>query len=829
MKKLLFLILLSFFYSQNLFINNIEINGIVTATESQIYRNSGLRPSEPFIDLNSNGYYDFPEVYTDINNNNKYDFGTEISRGDEFNNAIKNLWKLNVFSDVNISIVNSTDKYVNLLINVLESPIVSDIKISGNKKIRENRILEKIELKKSQRVSPNLVYSLKEVIKNLYIEEGYHQSNINIKLLDDNTNYSKIVNIVIDEGKKMKVKKITITGNYSIPRPKILKSFEKIKERKWYKFWQGNFSKNDLDNDINNLIMLYKNNGFRDVRILESDVIYNDKSILINININEGEKNYYNKFTFEGNFIFSDEELLERLGLSSEEIFSDEKFKSAIYKLNSKYMDEGYYFIQIQNNIVPVGTNKLNVSFNINESEKTKVRKIIISGNDKTHDNVIRRELLIHPGDTFSMKKLEESYREIFMLDYFESVNPQILTINNTQSFVDVDFEVIEKETGRANFSMGYNEVYGLTGGGGFDFANFRGKGQMLSINYNRGLQNQSQFSGTTNTSNSNNNDFQSFSVSFREPRIFDTNNSIGFSYSHSEQGTGSSNVLKYDIVSDRGSILFGRRFDWPDYFFRGSWTLSIKNTEYLGLLNDLYLDFGTNIVNQIDSVNGSATRSGVSINQVITRDSRNHPEFSTAGSRFIWTGTYSGGVLGGDENYHRQVFSFDWYTGLKPKIVFYQNLKFGALMELEENQFIPYSARFLLGGSGLPSGEMLRGYPDNGIGPKVNIGSYYNYDGGKVMMKYSTELRFKFSESPTIYMLLFAEAGNIWTDFDTVDMFKLKRSLGLGFRINMPMLGTLGYDVGYGFDSIYDDPSHSRYNEPFGWEHHLLFGMPMN
>ena len=213
----------------------------------------------------------------------------------------------------------------------------------------------------------------------------------------------------------------------------------------------------------------------------------------------------------------------------------------------------------------------------------------------------------------------------------------------------------------------------------------------------------------------------------------------------------------------------------------------------------------------------------------MISRDSRNHPEFSTAGSRFIWAGTYSGGILGGDENYHRQVFNFDWYSGLKPKIVLYQNFKFGALIDLADNQFIPYSARFLLGGSGLPSGEMLRGYPDNGIGPKINVGTYYNYDGGKVMMKYSTELRFKFSDSPTIYMLLFAEAGNIWTDFNTVDVFKLKRSLGAGFRINMPMLGTIGYDVGFGFDSIYDDPEHSRYREPFGWEHHLLFGMPMN
>ena len=118
---------------------------------------------------------------------------------------------------------------------------------------------------------------------------------------------------------------------------------------------------------------------------------------------------------------------------------------------------------------------------------------------------------------------------------------------------------------------------------------------------------------------------------------------------------------------------------------------------------------------------------------------------------------------------------------------------------------------------------------PVNGIGPKVNTGYYYNYAGGKVLIKYSTETRFKISENPMMYILLFAEAGNIWEDFDSVDLFKLKRSIGLGFRLNMPMLGTIGYDIGYGFDSLYDDPEHPRYNEPYGMEHHLLFGLPMN
>ena len=160
-------------------------------------------------------------------------------------------------------------------------------------------------------------------------------------------------------------------------------------------------------------------------------------------------------------------------------------------------------------------------------------------------------------------------------------------------------------------------------------------------------------------------------------------------------------------------------------------------------------------------------------------------------------------------------------------EVSIYQNLRFGALTEFRNNQFIPYSARFVLGGTGLGGGEMLRGYPDNGIGPKGGV--YYSALGGTVLFKYASELRFKISDSPAMYTFLFAEAGNIWADFNETDIFNLKRSLGFGIRINMPMLGMMGYDVGYGFDSIYDDPEHPRYKEAYGWEHHLLFGLPLN
>ena len=829
---LILFLIFSLLFSQEIVINKIEIQGLLTATEKQIFRNTGLFPSEEFTDENNNNLYDIGEKYSDLNQNNKYDYGTRILKGDEFSIAIDDLWKLKVFSDVQIFVINSYEEgFVDILIELKELPIINSIKIEGNKKFKDNRLIELINFKKSQRVSPNDIYTAKNLILNLYSENNFHNVEIEINLEQNGTDYSKDVVLLIDENNKTKIKQINFEGNNQFEKKYLLKNFQNISENRWYKFWKGDYNENELETDLFALIGFYKNNGYRDMQIVSKNIEFLSDGIYITIFIDEGNINYFDQFNFSGNFKFTDEELLQTINLDLNEQYNEDKFNLAVYSLNSKYMDEGYYYIRIETEMNPVAEDKLVVNFNIDESEKTKIRKVIISGNDKTYDNVIRRDIKIFPGDVFSMNKLEESYRDVFMLDYFDNVNPQIINVGESQQFIDLEFSVIEKETGRANFSMGYNEVHGLTGGGGFDFTNFRGKGQMFSVSYNRGLQNQNQFgsSSSSSYSNNNNSDFESFSFSFREPRIYDTRNSIGVSFSHSEQGRGSSNLLKYDIISDRGSILFGRRFDWPDQFFRGSWTFTVRNTKYLGDINTLLEDFNESIVNQDGLTSGSASRTGIALTQIISRDSRNHPQFPTKGSKFLWSSTFSGNIFGGNENYHKQVFNFDWYSEFKSNIALYQNFKVGALVELDDNQFIPYSARFVMGGSGLPYGEMLRGYPDNGIGPKINSGYYYNYDGGKVLMKYSTELRYKLSDAPIMYLMAYAEAGNIWSDFNTVDMFKLKRSVGVGFRINMPMLGTLGYDVGYGFDSIYDDPEHPRYSEPYGWEQHILFGMPMN
>ena len=216
----------------------------------------------------------------------------------------------------------------------------------------------------------------------------------------------------------------------------------------------------------------------------------------------------------------------------------------------------------------------------------------------------------------------------------------------------------------------------------------------------------------------------------------------------------------------------------------------------------------------------------GNSFTQIITRDSRNHPEFPTNGSRSIWTSTLSGAFLGGSQDYHKHEFDFNWFTPLHKKFTISQIFKIGILAKIDEENgkrsIIPPSAKFVMGGSGIPYGEMLRGYTENRVGP------FGSTRGGNVMLKYSMELRLSLSDNPTIYALSFFDMGNVWSEFDVMDPFDLKRSAGFGVRVFIPMLGMLGYDIGYGFDTTdYDTSINNDDTKPHGWEYHLIFGMP--
>tara|TARA_B100000674_G_scaffold433523_1_gene392000 strand:- start:423 stop:2912 length:2490 start_codon:yes stop_codon:yes gene_type:complete len=775
----------------------------------------------------------------------------------EIQNAINRLWLLNKFSNIQIDLEESNYGLNNLIINVQEHPIINEINFKGKyfnfeflKFKKSKSELKKItELESGSSLSNQKIKKAIDLLKTDFINRNFHDVKISYTIENTNSDLKQNVTFDINSGKKTKIHdiKVILNGNEIekinfinmtrnnfnknklITKNNILKNLAEINIWKWYKPWNGKY--NDLKFlEMEEVLSTYfKYQGYLDFKLNEyklvkSKNIFNRSKNILYLNITSGNKYSINDINITGNYIFNDSTLKSQIMLTNHDIYDGLKLDLSNMNLTNLYRDKGFLFTAINSSVTPYSDSLLNVNFDINEKSVVYVNKVIIRGNETTKDNVIRRDIDVKPGKIFSQSDIMESYRRLFMLNFFESVNPDIIPIQGKNE-VDVVFDVVEKGSGQLNFSAGYSGVLGFTGGGGFSFPNFIGTGQSLSFNYQRGISSQDQSNISINN-NSNASANQQFSMSYVEPRLFNTHNLIGFSAQYQERGQSNSQPFDSKIMGF--GIRFGRRFDWPDKFFKGTWMLNASQREYFSdNKDDLISYYSSSIEDYIES-NGNKfifPTSGLKITQSISRDNRDHPEFPTTGSKFNWKMTLSGSFLGGSEDYFKNEFGFKLYNEVFKKLVIQQTFKAGFLNPIESTgrSIVPYSARFRMGGA-LPYGEMLRGYGDNMIGP---IGASYP-KGGNILLKYSFELRYLVSDNPNMYILCFAEAGNIWDELDVVDPFKLRRSAGLGARVMMPMLGTLGYDIAYGFDSSVEEYLTGK-NGAHGWEYHFIFGMPIN
>ena len=385
------------------------------------------------------------------------------------------------------------------------------------------------------------------------------------------------------------------------------------------------------------------------------------------------------------------------------------------------------------------------------------------------------------------------------MLNFFANAAPNILPVSDDK--VDVEFNVEEKPAGQASANMGYSQYLGLTGGGGISLPNFRGKGQSLSFSFNAGVSGGGQNSYSYQSYNSDRPKSRSASISFTDPMVNDTKNLVGGSLYYRMMGGSTMYYSPLETTIAGASIMLGRIFKWPDDFFRGTWQLQLHRRQYRGSQVD------------IDNYAGGRTKSdGISLIQSVRRDSRDHPEFPTIGSHFSLNSTLSGWKLGGQENFQKHTLNLEWFTPTFWKFVLMNSMKLGVIKELPSNNnspsYIPYNDRFIMGGNGIPYGNVLRGYDDNRVGPLTSTG---NPIGGNTLVKFSTEFRVPFAENPVVYGMVFAEMGNVWSSTDLMERLSLprsgpldlKRSVGVGVRFFMPMIGMLGFDFARGFDRV--------------------------
>ena len=747
--------------------------------------------------------------------------GNKVNPGD-FSKAVKRLWRLGMFSDIQIRLGEETEEGIKITIIVEETPILGKMVFKGNKKIKDSQLEEKLVLVSGQRLKLNTVHEKIQELKTIYAEEGFLLVEIESELSQAETvrsNDPKILKITKDltfnikENRKVKIVAIEFDGNKSYSDWKLRRVIKNTKQQRWYLFWRSHFDAEKFEEDIESLTAFYKNKGYRDFMFLSDSIGYSSdkKKMNVYIKIVEGEKYKFRNFTWEGNTLYDGETLVRALGLKSGDIYNEEDFNKAVYeRMQSLYMDRGYIYSQIEPLVTPVGVDSLNVHFRISENHKVFVRNIMIGGNATTRENVIRRELRIFPGDVFSREKLIRSQQAAWMLNYFSNVVPDVVRVDEDQ--VDLDIVVEEKSADRANANIGFTGEYGMTGGGGLEFNNFRGMGQRLMFSFNTGTNYSIITTGTPSK-------YQSVNLSFTDPMVYDTPNLIGFSIYYSFRGASTNYYFPLDFTAKGGSVTWGRRFRWPDDYFRGNWALRSVEKEYSG--------------DQVDLdryVKGLSVSRGINLTQIISRDSRNRPEFATQGALFSLKTTLSGGLLGGNEDFYKHVLKLEWYTPTFWKFVLKSSLNLGIIESLpsekDELSIIPFDERFIMGGNGIPYGNMLRGYPDNSIGPVTSGGSPI---GGNAMMKFNTEFRFPFSENPVVYGLIFYEIGNVWDSHHMTEPFNisrggaltLRKSAGVGIRFFMPMIGMLGFDLGYGFDDITGSGS------PQGWTTTIIFGQP--
>ncbi|HVV54466.1 MAG TPA: outer membrane protein assembly factor BamA [Mucilaginibacter sp.] len=759
---------------------------------------------------------------------------SKLNKGDRINlpgdqNAavIKRLYDQGLFDDVQLYITRINMDTVYLEIAVTERPRLSRMHITGLRKGEIEDLQKLLSDKNSKIVNENLLSTTTAIIKKHFAEKGFLNTTVDIKQrVDPGDANSVILEIAVDKKQKVKINKVIFEGNQAFSAHKLKKYLKKTRERKWYNlFGSRKFLRSKYEDDKQNLIEKMQGKGYRDAEILSDSVWRNDdQTVNVKIKLYEGHKYYFGNITWSGNARYPTSLLNNLLRIKKGDIFSEEELNKRLSgptpnndDISTLYLDNGY----LTYNADPVQTrihhDTVDLDIRIYEGPQYTLNRIIIKGNDVTNDKVIRREIRTLPGQTFNKDLLIRSTREIAQLGNFDEqkTEPKPTNINPTDGTVDIIYNVVEKPSDQIELSGGFGGGM-VVGTLGLTFNNFslknifnlkdykplpKGDGQKLSI---RG-----QSSGRT---------YQNYSFTFTEPWL-GGRKPIFFSLSAYTQL--SSTGLYYAVTSpyynklriNGVGVTLGKILHWPDDYFRLNYSL---NFDHYSLDN-----FPGYIFQNGESYN-------IKLTQELSRNSLDAPIFPTQGSniRLTLQGTPPYSLFNNinykiatpQERYHfveYWKFKFDgqWFQKIYGKLVLMSQVRFGVLGSYNSEVGPSPFERFKLGGDGMQSYEFLqgsdivglRGYQNFSIIP---IGTNYNVNdnpGSPVYDKFTFELRHPViaSQSATIFVLAFAEGGNVWNSFDQFNPFNVRRSVGFGARIFLPIFGLLGLDYGYGFDKI--------------------------
>lgn len=782
--------------------------------------------------------------------------------GDSFRNAIKKLWDQGLFEYVNISATHVEEQSIFLNIALRERPRLSRFSFNGIKKAEADKIREEIQIVRGDVVNDNLIKTASNRIISYFTEKGYLDATVDVLQSPDTSKANNVIlTFDINKNDRIKIYNIDIIGNKNLTEQKILKSFKNTKEKGAFKpfddvelliwnsigaalkfnfdsvpiiannyinenikiriFKSSKYIDSEFDEDKQTLIDKYNALGFRDAKIISDSVYRHDeKTININVKVDEGDRYYFGNITWIGNTKYNDELLNSILRIKKGDIYNKEalntnlSFNPAGMDVSSLYLDDGYLFFQAVPIETRVENDTIDLEIRIREGKQARINKVLVKGNTKTNDRVIVRELRSRPGQLFSRTDIIRTTRELAQLKYFnpETIEPDIQP-NPVDGTVDIIYGVEETSADQIELSggWGYGRIIGTLG---LSFNNFSlrnvfngnawrpvpsGDGQKLSLrlqSYGKG--------------------YISYSVSFTEPWLGGRKpNAFSVSYYHSlySNGLSKNNPLRSSFTIDGITFGLGKRLKWPDDFFSlyQAINLQIYNlTNYSSIFpvgdgNGKYNNFNYNIIlsrNSVDAPIYARSGSEVSLSLELTPpySAFNDKNYSTLteNEKYKWI------------EYHKWKIKANFYTKLIGNLVLSTRTQLGFLGSYNDQLGVTPFERFYLGGDGLSGYNNLdgreligmRGYGNETITPDYYLNSNM---GGTIYSKYTFEVRYPLSLNPnaTIYALTFLEAGNSWANFANFNPFKVYRSAGFGIRVFLPMFGVLGLDWGYGFDAV--------------------------
>ena len=754
--------------------------------------------------------------------------------GPETARALKNLWKLSLFEDVQIFKEKTLGNVIFLEIVVRERPRLSGHTYSGTKKSHHDDLNEAVNayLVKGGIVTENIKTNAKTAIEEYYVGKGYLDVKVNVKEENDPKKINSVrLTFDVDRSKKVKIQNITFTGNENLSARKLRKQMEKT-NRKRKIFSSSKLIREEYEKDKKLIIEKYNNVGFRDARIIKDSIWREeDGDLRVHMTVDEGNRYFFRNITWKGNSIFKTEDLANVLGINKGDVYNQEllmtrlSFSQDGRDVSTLYMDDGYLFFRADPVEVAIVGDSIDLEMRIFEGPQATIDKVTIKGNDRTHEHVIRRELRTIPGNKFSRTDIIRSQREIINLGYF---NPEALGINTPvnpeRGTVDIEYTVEEKPSDQLELSAGWGGFgRGVIGTLGVTFNNFsmqnidnpetwsplpQGDGQRFSL--------RAQTNGRF---------FQSYNASFTEPWLGGkkpTSFTLAGFYTLLSNGLlpSSDNYGALGIAGITASL--GTRLKWPDDNFVASTALNLQRIALNNYTTVLFITDQGDVVSAGEYYN-------LSVNQTISRSSVNDPLYPRNGSKISLSGQFTLPYslftkerydLKPTEDryrfleYHKWRFTGEWYNTITGKLVLKVGAKIGMIGAYNQEVGISPFERFQLGGDGLNNQSLglnvgtdiisMRGYEveDLEANRRTNIGVNRPVP-TPIFDKFSVEMRYPISLNPssTIYLLAFAEGGNAWQNFKDFNPFDLKRSAGMGLRVFLPMFGMLGFDYGIGFD----------------------------